>query len=452
MMRALAAPMALLAASAATSSHAEALIDQCVAQTCKARLTAGELIEEVQKLVAEKRYTEAAPMVAALQGVPAMTFQYRFLTGYIASQTGDPATAVVMYRAILVDDPGQTRVRLELARTLFAMGKPQSADHQFRLAAEDRDLPPEIARTIRAARDVIRSKRAWSLDFDVGFAPDSNINNATAADSVTVLFGSQAVPLTLNDDARARSGTGQTGRIDAGLRLPVGEGLNALIDLDAAGTNYTGRRFDDYSFEGAAGGEIALNQDLRLRMQAVGAERLFGGRVATTQWGVKGGFEADAGDAARIGLQLDARRTNARFDNSYSGWQTGLYLNYERVVARSLVASGGVFARRDALNAKSYSSTEYGATLGIGGEMPLGFNVGLGGSLSRAAFDGPQAIFSLDPRRDWRFATRATIGNRAIRWLGFSPTLGVSWGRIDSSLDYYASARTRFRFALARYF
>jgi len=452
MMRTLAAPLALLAALVATPATAEALVDTCVAQTCKARLTAGDLLGEVQKLVAEKRYAEAAPMVAALHGVPALSFHYRFLTGFIASQTGDPATAVAMYRAILIDDPQQTRVRLELARTLFAMGKPQSADREFRLAAEDRDLPPEIARTIRAARDVIRSKRAWSLDFDVGFAPDSNINNATAADSITVLFGAQPVPLTLNADARARSGVGQTGRVDAGLRLPVSEGVNALVDLDAAGTNYAGRTFDDYSFEAAAGAEVALAPKLRLRMQAVGAERLYGGRVATTQWGIKGGFEADAGAAARIGVQLDARRTNALFDNSFSGWQTGLYLNYERVVARAMVASAGVFARRDSLGAAAYSNAELGATLGIGGELPMGFNVGLGGSVSRALYDAAIPIFSLDPRRDWRFAARATVGNRALRWQGFSPSIGVSWGRIDSSLDYFANSRTRFRFALARYF
>ena len=299
---------------------------------------------------------------------------------------------------------------------------------------------------------MIRTKRAWSLNTDFGFAPDTNINNATASDSVTVLFGAQPIPLTLDKEARARSGTGQFGTVDAGLRLPVSDRINTLVDFDFAGTNYKGTAYDDISYEAAAGGELALNQDLRVRLQAVGAERQFGGRIATRQYGVKGGLETDLGDSARLGLQLDARRTSARFDHNFDGWQTGLYANYERVVARSLIASGGVFVRRDVLAAKAYSSTELGATAGFGGELPLGFNVGLGGSVSHAAFGAPIAIFSADPRRDWRLSARATIGNRAFSWLGFSPTVGVSWGRIDSSLDYYANSRTRFRFALARYF
>lgn len=451
-MRLLAALAALLAAALPQAAGAEALVDSCVAQTCKARLTAPELLNEVQTLVAAKRYAEARPMIAALAGVPGLTFEYRFLTGFVAAQTGDLTGAAAMYRAILVDDPTQTRVRLELARTLFALGRRQSADHEFRLAAEDRELSPEILRTIRAARDVIRSQRAWTLNFDLGFAPDTNINNATAADSITVLFGAQPIPLTLGDDARARSGTGHFGTLDAGLKLPIGGGVSALADLDAARTDYAGKAFDDFSYEGALGAEAVVAHDWRVRLQAVGAERTFGGRLATRQWGVKTGLETDLGNSARVGLQLDTRRTDATFDRNYSGWQTALYATYERVLARSLIASGGVFARRDQLRARPYSSTELGAIAGIGGELPLGFNVGVGGSVSRALFDAPIALFSPDARRDWRLAARATIGNRALRWLGFSPTVGLSWGRVGSSLDYYASSRTRVRFALARYF
>ena len=453
MMRGTAAAALLAAAALAPcGAGAQALIDQCVAQTCKARLTPAELLDEVQKLVAAKRYSEAKPMVEALAGVPQLTFHYRFLAGYIAEQTGDLPRAAEMFRAILVDDPRQTRVRLELARTLFAMGHAQSADREFRLAAEDRDLPPEVARTIRLARNVIRSKRAWTLNLDAGFAPDTNINNATGADSVTVLFGLLAIPLALSPDARARSGTGHFATIESGVKLPVGGDVSLLGDFDAAKTVYGDSRFNDFSYELAGGAEVALNQSLRVRMQAVGADRVFGQHLITRQVGMKGGLEADVSDASRVGLQLDVRHTASPFDNNYNGWQSGLYATYERVVARSIVTSGGVFLRRDAFRAKAYSSVELGMIAGIGGELPAGFNVGLGGSFSRALYDAPLPIFSTDPRHDWRFSLRATVGNRAFAWLGFSPTIGVSWSRMDSTLPLYANNRTRLRFALARYF
>ena len=444
----------LLATALATpgGAAAQALIDQCVAQTCKARLTPAELLDEVQKLVAAKRYAEAKPMVEALAGVPQLTFHYRFLAGYIAEQTGDFPRAAEMFRAILIDDPRQTRVRLELARTLFEMGRPQSADHEFRLAAEDDDLPPEVARTIRLARNVIRSRRTWTLNLDGGIAPDTNINNATGADSVTVLFGPLAIPLMLGPDARARSGTGYFATIESGVKLPVGGNVSLLGDFDAARTVYGDHRFNDFSYELAGGVEIALNERLRVRMQAVAADRVFGQQLITRQVGMKSGLEADVGNASRIGLQLDVRHTAAPFDNNYDGWQSGLYATYERVVARSIVTSAGLFVRRDAFRAKPYSSVEVGMIAGIGGELPAGFNVGIGGSASRAMYDAPLPIFSTDPRHDWRFSLRATVGNRALRFLGFSPTIGVSWSRMNSTLPLYANTRTRLRFALARYF
>lgn len=447
------AALALLAtALAPLPAAAQALIDQCAAHTCKARLSPGELLDEVQKLVSAKRYAEAKPMVEALAGIPQLTFHYRFLTGYIAEQTGDLPRAVEMFRAILVNDPKQTRVRLELARALFAMGQTQSADREFRLAEADRDLPPDVLRTIRLARNVIRSKRAWTLNIDGGFAPDTNINNATGADSVTVLFGPLAIPLALSPDARARSGTGHFATIESGLKLPVGGGVSILGDLDASKTVYSDSRFNDFSYEIAGGAEVALSQTLRVRMQAVGADRVFGQHLITRQFGVKGGAEIDLDSASRVGVQLDIRHTASPFDNNYNGWQSGLYATYERVVARSIVASGGVFVRRDSFRAAPYSSVEVGLLTGIGGELPAGFNVAFGGSLSRALYDAPITIFSPDPRHDWRYSLRATVGNRAFNWKGFSPTIGVTWSRMDSTLPLYANNRTRFRFAIARYF
>lgn len=432
--------------------RAQSILDACVAETCKARLTADQLLGEIQTLIVAKRYAEAKPMLAALSSVPSMKLESRFLSGYVAQQTGDLKTAEALFRQILVDDPAQTRVRLELGRTLLAMGRSASADHQLKMVEEDEELPPEIARTVRSVRSAIRSKRAWTLNMDVGFAPDSNINNATAVDTVTVLFGNQPIPLTLDDRAKAKSGTGVTGSVDAGLRLPIADQTSLLVDMDAFGTEYEGRDYDDISVEAAVGPEFALTEALRFRAEGLAAQRNFGGRVASRQFGVKSGFEATLGRINRIGLQVDARRTTARFDRNYDGYQVGVHATYERVVGKALVASTSLFVRRDWLRADAYSSTELGGLIGFGGELPAGFNLGLSGGVSHAEYDAAIAFFSPDPRGDWRFNARATLGNRGVRVMGFSPSFSLSYGRNDSSIDYYATERTRFRFALARYF
>ena len=449
-------PAALAAAAAvslaATGAAAQSLVDRCTSGQCRARLTAQQVLVEVQQLVTEARYAEARPLLAALSQVPALRFEYRFLSGYIAQKTSDYGTAAAFYRAILTDDPGQTRVRLELARVMLLQGRRQGADRQFRLAETDPDLPPEIARTIRATRDVIRSQKAWSLNVDAGLVPDSNINNATSADSINVYLGGQAVPLALDEAARPRSGVGRYGSIDAGLRLPAWGEAMMLVDVDAIGTDYDGRQFDDYAVEAAVGPEMPLGDGLRARAQVVASQRLFGGRVAMRQAGIKGGGEMMLSQRGRVGVQIDARRTFQAFDPGFTGWQLGGYATYEHAVAKATVASAGVFVRRDALASAGFSSTEGGVLAGIGGELPFGLNVAISGTASRAVYDAAIPFFSDAPRRDWRYTGRATLGVRAFRIAGLSPSFNVSVSRIDSSIDFYAATRTRFRFALARYF
>jgi outer membrane protein len=425
---------------------------QCAGGTCTVRLTPDQLLAAAEKLVSLRRFDEALPLVEALRMAPGYTLQTRFLTGFIAAEKGDYARAADQYKAILADDPNQTRVRLELGKTMLAMGKPQSADKQFRLAGQDGELPPEVAKAIRGVRAVIRQQRAWRLDVDFGIAPDTNLNNATAADQVNVNFGGYQLPLTLNEDAKARSGTGQTATVSAGLRLPAAPNVSLLLDLDSNGANYSGTAYDDYLVQLAAGPELRLSQESSVSVQAVAAQRWYGGRLVSRQAGVKLGAQANLSLRDRAGVQLDIRRTDTRFNNGYDGWQGGLYASFEHALSRSLVGSLGGFARRDQMREAAYSSSELGLTAGFGGELPHGLNFGLTGSVSHARFDAPMAFFSPEPRRDWRYTARASLGNRKVRVFGFSPELSVTYARVDSSLPLYATDRLRFRAALARYF
>lgn len=434
--------------------RAESILDRCAAETCKARLTSDQLLGEVQELVAAKRYAEAKPLLAALATVPALRFETRFLTGFVAEETGDYGRAEAMFRAILVDDPSQTRVRLELGRTLLAMGHTQSADHQLRLAAEAKDLPPEIERTIRSVRNIIRTKRQWSVNVDFGIAPDTNINNATGANTIDVFLPYSPDPLavSLNSDAKARSGVGVTGSIDGGLRLPIAKNTLMLVDFNAFATEYKHKEYDDLAMELAAGPEFRLSQKLRVRAEGVVAQRDFGNRVVSRQVGIKPGLEYAIDDKQQLAVQVDVRHTDAIFDNNYSGWQTAINATYERVIGHTLIASASAYIHRDSLVAAAYSSTELGGVLGIGGELPKGFNFGVSAGASHATYDAPIALFSPDPRRDWRYNFNVTLGNRAIRVWGFSPSVSFSYGRDDASIAYYATERKRFRFVLARYF
>ena len=439
----------LLAAQAATSPA-----PACnAAGVCSARLTGDELLVTAEKLVLAREFDAARPLIAALEQVPGKEMERHFLTGYVAIETGQLKTAITEFRAALAIDPSQTRVRLELARALLMDGDQSAADHHFRLASQDKRLPPEIAATIRSTRGIIRDQRVWNFRFDFGLAPDTNINNATSAEQVDLLVSpNNRVPFTLNDDAKPQSGLGLTGSFSGGLRLKQDEKLAILIDGDGQFTHYEDDDFDDYMLQLAAGPEWKLSAKTAVTAQLVGLQRWFGGKTAQQQIGVKTGLTTFLDQGQRIGVQLDARRTESGFGTNYDGWQYGAYGTYERVVAKAMIASASAFYRRESLRSDQLSNSELGLNAGIGGELPHGLNAGLSGGISFARFDAPITLFSDKERRDTRITARAYVGSRAIRILGFSPSVTYSYTHIGSNYAFYDSDRHRFRFALARYF
>lgn len=444
----------LLAASllSPAAAAAEAVQGRCADGVCRVSLTPDQLLAKASDLVAQHQFADAQPMIAALSALPAYNVQTNFLSGYIAVESGDTKAAIRHFRTALAADPKATRIRLELARALMLEGKRGAADYNFRLAAQDADLPPEIAATIRTSRGLLRDTREWHLSTQFGLAPDTNITNGTNAQTVDLIYGNQTIPLTLDANARRRSGLGQTGSLSAGWRGRLGETLALLVDLDGQGTNYDGSEADDFTGQLAIGPELKLSETVQLSAQAIGSRRWFGGVLASTQFGTRIGLQADIGRTQRIGLTLDGRHTNSALNADYSGWNLGAYATYERVMMRTMVASATVFARTDMLASKAYSSREVGVNLGIGGELRHGINAGVSGGVSRAVFDAPLLAFSPDPRKDWRFNARVYLGLRSIRVWGFSPSVTYSYSRNGASLPLYQSERSRFAFELARYF
>src|SRR5947209_5216597 len=102
--------------------------------------------------------------------------QRDFVEGMASYAAGDYRRAEAMFRRILDKNPRLTRVRLELARTLFIEKRDEQADYQFRLAAAANPADM-VARNIVRFREAIRARRSWRFNLDVGLAPDTNITS-----------------------------------------------------------------------------------------------------------------------------------------------------------------------------------------------------------------------------------------------------------------------------------
>ena len=423
----------------------------CENGVCTLRLTAAQLLDRAQALVLARRFEEAAPLLAALRQAPQYKMESRFLDGYVAAEQGRLDEAARDFRLVLQDHPQVTRARLELARVLMLQGKDTAAEHHYRLAAHDRDLPPEIAKTISDQRGILRNRRRWHFNLDFNVVPDSNVNNATDARAIDVTLGNTTLPLELDNKARRRPGLGQSVAFSTGVRLRLKDGLALAVDADGQVINQKGGDADDISGLLAIGPELTIKNN-RLSVQLLAAQREFGGKTATRGLGVRTNFQRNLDDGQRIGLQFDVRHNASDYGHDFAGWQMGAYASYERVVDRSMVASVTAYVRRESLGARAYSNTEFGAALGIGGELPKGINAGLSIGISRALFDAPMPLLSDRPRRDWRPNVRAYLGLRSLKVLGFSPSVTYTYNASLSSLPLYKTTRSRVLLGISRYF
>jgi hypothetical protein len=442
---------AALAFGAALAAVASPQAPVTVGDTETLTYTPAQLLSRTERLIDLREFALAKTLATALGADPAYRFRSQFLLGFIAAETGDLKTAVSEFRAALATQPGATRVRLELARALMLQGKDAAAAYHYRLAQRADDLPPEIRATVNSSLASLRDRKPWALSVEIALVPDSNITGGTRSPTVDIDVGGGKLPFTLGGNAVERSGLGQSARA-AGSYRTSGEGrVGFLTDGEISGVNYAGRSVDDYGFQLAAGPDIRTKSTVAY-LQGVTAFRWYGGTLATKQAGVRASVQKAREIGDRIGLSVDIRRSNSMLNPAYDGWTGGAFATYERVVAKTFIASASAFVRTDRLQERAFSNHEYGVSLGIGGELPRGINAGVSATVSRARYFAPMLAFSAEPRQDWRYAGRAYVGVRSIRFLDFSPSVTYNYSRNDSSLTLYKSTRSRFSFALARYF
>lgn len=447
----IAAATATLLAASASPAVAETQVD-CADGACAIEMDGNALLDSASRLIEADRYDEAWLILAALENSPELSSRVNLLKGHVSMRRGDVDGAIGHFRSVLNEQPGQTRARLELARALMIAGRHASADHHFRLAEQDDNLPEDVANLVRSARGLIRDRRGWHLDVEVGLAPDSNINNATDTQHVDLVAGNFILPLRLGENSRAQSGIGQIVGLSGGVEFGLSGNVALSVDADARFTNYSNSDFDDLSGTLAIGPEIRFSDRNRLAVQALASQRFYGWDDAQRSYGLRANYQRVLNRGARLAVAFDGRRIESGFGSQFSGWQFGLYGTYEQVLNRSLIASATLFGRRDALRSDAYAHYEIGGRVGIGGELPLGINAGVSGGVSRALYDGVLPLFSTAPRQDWRFNAQVQMGLRSLRVFGFSPSVTYSYGRTDSSVSLFESDRHRVQFGLARYF
>jgi tetratricopeptide (TPR) repeat protein len=144
--------------------------------------------------------------------------QYDYLYGLSLLDTGEPSSAIFAFQRALAVDPNFAGARLELARSYFDMGQMPRAQREF-LVLNNQSPPAPVKSVIDKYLAAIEARtlsnrQGWRGFLQLGMGDDSNVNNATSADSF--------LGFTLSDESRETSSSVISTLGGARYDLPIG--------------------------------------------------------------------------------------------------------------------------------------------------------------------------------------------------------------------------------------
>jgi outer membrane protein len=368
----------------------------------------------------------------------------RFRLAKLLATAGQKAEAARLLRLVVDEHPDSTRPRLELVGLLQQLGHEASALRELR-ALSALDLPPDLARYVDRLGLALRASQPLSFQIAVAAAPDTNINRATRARTLSTIFGD----FTFNDESKARSGMGAAIRTYAQGRLPLDKtiSIRARASLDA--NLYRHSRFNDVSLDFAAGPEFLLGA-IRVSAEAGVAQQWYGMHPFQRNLRLSPSARIVVDRTSQVRVEGSARWSSNQLNELQSGRGLSLSLRYDRALSSQLAVTLGAGldrfkARDDAYSTRSWSVN--GTVYRDIGRMTLE----VGAEAGELCADERLAILP-EARSDKLTRFHFGAAFRQLSGAGFVPTLSIVNERNRSSVEFYDYSRTRTEFGVSRAF
>ncbi|MBO9581764.1 MAG: DUF560 domain-containing protein [Sphingobium sp.] len=404
-----------------------------------------EPVRAAEQLLASGRIDEARMQLLALEAERPADLQVQFLLGLIAVQEKRYDDAIKRFHRILVTEPDNVRVRLELGRAYFLAGNYGDAERQFRFARAG-NLPPMALANIDRFLLQIRQLKRFSRSISIAVAPDSNLNAGPSTDAIT-LYG---LPFELSGDARRNSGVGLALGASMAWTAPVAPGTKIRAGLELQRSQYGKTEFDDMTLSAYAGVSRTFTR-WDLSLLPLIQRRWYGDRTYMNAWG--GMVSANWYPATRTAISANV--TLLRRDYPRSGYQDGfgydLGLGWRYTpTTSSLVGLNAGYGHQDAQD-KPYAWH----SKRVGAFYAREFKGGLTASIapSFTMIDYEKALDAFGVRREDRQSTaQLTLLYRKIDIHGFTPRLSYTFTHNASNLPLYRFDRSRFELGITSAF
>jgi len=365
-----------------------------------------------------------------------------FLFGLAAKQSGDLLAAKhAMQKVIRLDPARSHRAKLELATAQFAL---EQTDDARRLLNEVKaDNPPNnVRQNIDRFLSLIGDKHCrtegnqrWCANASASVIYDSNVNNATTADTVT-MFG---LPFTLSDDAKAQSDTA----------IRVGANFDHIITIDdktawqsGFSINFTDYstldRYDVVQLLASTGAVFQINQQtlFSLPITAEAVAYTDRGEFYSTSIGIAPQLRYKLDE--KTSLNLNASLSRKHFIDNGGRDTTSFAFNPSvdiQTCGQGTFRFGGGIGR-DNSGIDIYSNDNWQLNASLFCSLGEGFALSVFGSYAQSDYDEREAAFA-EARED----NTRTIGAN-LRYEnaenGWEITVGGTFTENDSNLTLYS--------------
>jgi len=395
-------------------------------------LTSAELFALADKARDKGDYLTAESAYRALSADrdPDLRNEARFrLAMMLADREHRYREAAVELRRILDEKPGTGRVRLELARIDALLGHVSEAARELR-AAEAGGLPPAVEQTVRFYAQALDAQRPVGGSIELLLAPDSNVNRATASNTLGTVIGD----FTLNRDAQAHSGVGAAMRGQGYARLPLGGETSLLARLSGSANLYRSSRFDDIVLAPQVGPEFNWGRD-KLTLGAGPAWRWYGMRPYTRSAAASADWQHIVGRRGQLRVSATVAHVSNLFDRQESGDAISLALAVDRAFSARFGGGVQIYGSRQDARDPGYATAGGGISAYLFRELG---KTTVAANLSYTHLEADQRLFLFADRRvDNGYAAVISGIFRQVHIGAISPVIRLRYERNVSPVQLY---------------
>ena len=389
-------------------------------------------LAEADALLLEERFDEALAILRPLAMTNPGNDDVVFLTGIAAMEgarrmsLGDETRealldeAIALFRVLLISDPSLDRVRLELARAFYFKEEDGLAREHFERVLAG-DVPETVVANVQEFLDSIRARRRWNVHFGFALQPDTNIGGASN-ERIIYIGG---LPFVRDVNELTTSGVGLSVWTGGEYQYPI-EGRPLLLRMGGnfSRKEYKGGEFDEMNLSAHAGPRWLVDRDTELSLLGTLGQRWVSDSVDSDEWGTRFEFGRRLSPLTTVNARTSASRRQYRNKKYLDGWSLNLSLGGSWTVSPIVRLNGTFGFVKDHTESERWRNSSRSVATGVQVLLPWGFTAGADARVEWKDYEGNWGIYTGGvPREDRTRTLSASVFNRGLTILGFSPKL-----------------------------